>query len=68
MMPSSVRVLYASWITGFYFAGVFLCAGPAALGGYLRALGGRRRVAIAATQRAERLAMAADLHDFVAHH
>ncbi|MGW7170767.1 sensor histidine kinase [Streptomyces sp. NPDC054884] len=45
-----------------------LGAGMAALGGYLRALGKRRRAAVAATQRAERLAMAADLHDFVAHH
>lgn len=28
----------------------------------------RRRASVAATQRAQRLAMAADLHDFVAHH
>lgn len=48
--------------------GVFQGAGMAALGGYLRALGTRRKAAVAATQRAERLAMAADLHDFVAHH
>ncbi|MEU0108174.1 histidine kinase [Streptomyces sp. NPDC006251] len=48
--------------------GVFQGAGMAALGGYLRALAKRRRAAVAATQRAERLAMAADLHDFVAHH
>ncbi|GKQ39045.1 sensor histidine kinase [Streptomyces sp. A012304] len=47
---------------------VFAGVGMAALGGYLRALAKRRRAAVAATQRAERLAMAADLHDFVAHH
>lgn len=38
------------------------------LAGYLRALDHRRRVAVTEIQRAERLAMAADLHDFVAHH
>ncbi len=40
----------------------------AGLGGYLRTLDHRRRVAVTETQRTERLAMAADLHDFVAHH
>ncbi|MFJ9736522.1 sensor histidine kinase [Streptomyces sp. NPDC101166] len=44
-------------------AGVF-----AGLGGYLRTLDHRRGLAVAETRRAERLAMAADLHDFVAHH
>jgi signal transduction histidine kinase len=44
-------------------AGVF-----AGLGGYLRSQDHRRGVAVAETRRAERLAMAADLHDFVAHH
>jgi len=49
--------------------GMLVLAGVAVgLGGYLRALDHRRRVAITETQRAERLAMAADLHDFVAHH
>ncbi|WP_060892084.1 histidine kinase [Streptomyces europaeiscabiei] len=38
------------------------------LGGYLRSLDHRRGVAVAETRRSERLAMAADLHDFVAHH
>jgi signal transduction histidine kinase len=46
----------------------FPSACMAAVGGYLRAVDNRRRAAVAATQRAERLAMAADLHDFVAHH
>lgn len=49
--------------------GMLVLAGVVAgLGGYLRALDHRRRVAVTETQRAERLAMAADLHDFVAHH
>lgn len=44
---------------------VGVCAG---IGGYLRTLDHRRGVAVAETRRSERLAMAADLHDFVAHH
>jgi signal transduction histidine kinase len=40
----------------------------AGLVGYLRVLDDRRRLAVTETRRAERLAMAADLHDFVAHH
>ncbi|MCD9878429.1 sensor histidine kinase [Streptomyces sp. NR30] len=50
------------------FAMLVLAGVVAGLGGYLRALDRRRRVAVTETQRAERLAMAADLHDFVAHH
>ncbi|WTJ96712.1 sensor histidine kinase [Streptomyces sp. NBC_01537] len=50
------------------FAMLFLAGAVAGLGGYLRALDHRRRAAITETRRAERLAMAADLHDFVAHH
>ncbi|WP_045563633.1 sensor histidine kinase [Streptomyces sp. FxanaA7] len=45
-----------------------LAAVFAGLGGYLRTLDHRRGVAVAETRRSERLAMAADLHDFVAHH
>ncbi|RSM62229.1 two-component sensor histidine kinase [Actinoplanes sp. ATCC 53533] len=45
-----------------------LASGGAALGGYLRSLDRRREAAIARTRRTERLSMAADLHDFVAHH
>jgi signal transduction histidine kinase len=44
-----------------------VCA-VAGFAGYLRTLNHRRRVAVTETQRAERLSMAADLHDFVAHH
>ncbi|AVV40703.1 two-component sensor histidine kinase [Streptomyces sp. P3] len=40
----------------------------AGIGVYLRTLDHRRGVAVAETRRSERLAMAADLHDFVAHH
>ncbi|MFI7017306.1 histidine kinase [Streptomyces sp. NPDC050164] len=40
----------------------------AGLGGYLRFLDHRRRAMVNRTRRSERLAMAADLHDFVAHH
>jgi signal transduction histidine kinase len=40
----------------------------AGLAGYLRVLENRRRMAVIETRRGERLAMAADLHDFVAHH
>jgi signal transduction histidine kinase len=47
---------------------VLLVAVIAGLGGYLRTLDHRRTVAVTETRRAERLAMAADLHDFVAHH
>ncbi|WP_317454182.1 sensor histidine kinase [Streptomyces sp. TRM68416] len=45
-----------------------LVGAAAGLGGYLRTLDLRRAVAVTETRRAERLAMAADLHDFVAHH
>ncbi|TDB78355.1 sensor histidine kinase [Micromonospora sp. KC723] len=45
-----------------------LVGGGAALGGYLRSLDHRRKDSIAHTRRTERLSIAADLHDFVAHH
>ena len=50
-------------VVGLVLVGVF-----AGLGGYLRSLDYRRTVAVSETRRAERLAIAADLHDFVAHH
>jgi signal transduction histidine kinase len=50
------------------FGMLVLVGAVAGLAGYLRALDHRRRVTVTETQRAERLAMAADLHDFVAHH
>ncbi|KUO06361.1 sensor histidine kinase [Streptomyces caeruleatus] len=50
-------------VVGLVLVGVF-----AGLAGYLRSLDYRRTVAVSETRRAERLAIAADLHDFVAHH
>lgn len=55
---------------GYAFSAVLavLAGGAAGLGGYLRSLDHRREAAVARTRRDERLSMAADLHDFVAHH
>jgi signal transduction histidine kinase len=50
-------------VIGLVLAGLFT-----GLAGYLRSLDYRRTVAVSETRRAERLAIAADLHDFVAHH
>ncbi len=48
---------------------LLLCGGvTAAIAAYLRTLDHRRTQVVTETRRAERLAMAADLHDFVAHH
>ncbi|MEU9449889.1 sensor histidine kinase [Streptomyces sp. NPDC048277] len=48
--------------------GLVLVGLTAGFAGYLRSLDYRRTVAVGETRRAERLAIAADLHDFVAHH
>ncbi|MFC8519429.1 sensor histidine kinase [Streptomyces sp. NPDC057257] len=53
---------------GFLAAGLALTSLVAGLAGYVRSLDYRRTVTRDETRRAERLAMAADLHDFVAHH
>lgn len=53
---------------GLTLALVILTGVVAGIGGYLRTLDDRRGAAVAETRRSERLAMAADLHDFVAHH
>ncbi|MGW1022944.1 sensor histidine kinase [Streptomyces sp. NPDC002577] len=53
---------------GVMLALVLLVGVAAGLGGYLRVLDHRRTVAVTETRRSERLDMAADLHDFVAHH
>ncbi|MCX3290374.1 histidine kinase [Streptomyces sp. NEAU-H22] len=53
---------------GVLLVGLILVCFTAGLAGYLRALDYRRTVAVSETRRAERLAIAADLHDFVAHH
>lgn len=55
-------------LIGISFVLGVLVALVAGLGGYLRAMDQRRRLALARARRTERLAMAADLHDFVAHH
>ncbi|WLW53554.1 sensor histidine kinase [Streptomyces sp. YU58] len=52
----------------FSLAGLVLVGLVAGLAAYLRALDYRRTVAVAETRREERVAIAADLHDFVAHH
>ncbi|MGW0827732.1 sensor histidine kinase [Streptomyces sp. NPDC002845] len=52
----------------FTAVGVILIGLTAGLAGYARSLDYRRTVAVGETRRAERLAIAADLHDFVAHH
>ncbi|WP_133910908.1 sensor histidine kinase [Streptomyces sp. NBC_00582] len=53
---------------GFTLVGLILIGMVAGLAAYLRSLDYRRTVAVADTRREERLAIAADLHDFVAHH
>ncbi|MBP5865093.1 MULTISPECIES: sensor histidine kinase [Streptomyces] len=55
-------------ILGIALVVALLAGVVAGIGGYLRSLDHRRGVAVAETRRLERLAMAADLHDFVAHH
>ncbi|WP_443059517.1 sensor histidine kinase [Streptomyces sp. NBC_00443] len=50
-------------LLGLVLVGVF-----AGLAAYLRTLDYRRAVTVGETRRAERVAIAADLHDFVAHH
>ncbi|MFJ3779127.1 sensor histidine kinase [Streptomyces sp. NPDC090075] len=52
----------------FIAIGLVLVGLTAGLASYLRSLDYRRAVAVGETRRAERPAIAADLHDFVAHH
>lgn len=54
--------------SGYELVALVLIGVVAGLAGYLRSLDFRRTVAVADTRREERVAMAADLHDFVAHH
>ncbi|MFJ8538286.1 sensor histidine kinase [Streptomyces sp. NPDC093591] len=60
--PADVNVL------GFMVAGLVLVGVFAGLAVYLRTMDYRRTLAVSETRRAERVAIAADLHDFVAHH
>ncbi|GGW96385.1 hypothetical protein GCM10010383_27640 [Streptomyces lomondensis] len=55
-------------VLAFSVVGLVLVGITAGLAGYLRSLDYRRTVAVGETRRAERVAIAADLHDFVAHH
>ncbi|SDJ76720.1 Signal transduction histidine kinase [Nonomuraea jiangxiensis] len=57
--PSLVLAACAGWSLG--------AAGAAVAGLYLRSLDGQRHRAVAAAVRDQRLALARDLHDFVAH-
>ncbi|MFD3496897.1 sensor histidine kinase [Streptomyces sp. NPDC058676] len=53
---------------GFMLVGLVLIGLAAGFAAYLRSMDYRRTVAVSETRRSERLAIAADLHDFVAHH
>ncbi|WP_405866800.1 sensor histidine kinase [Streptomyces sp. NBC_00005] len=53
---------------GAMVVGLVLIGLVAGLAAYLRSLDYRRTVAVTETRREERVAIAADLHDFVAHH
>lgn len=53
---------------GFVVVGLVLVGIFAGLAIYLRTMDYRRTLAVSETRRAERVAIAADLHDFVAHH
>ncbi|MFJ9154856.1 sensor histidine kinase [Streptomyces sp. NPDC102270] len=52
----------------YSFVLTFAVGGAACLGGYLRLLDARRAQAVASVRHNERLELARDLHDFVAHH
>lgn len=70
LLAMPVRYL-RSWkgeTLAYAVAGLVLIGLTAGLAGYLRSLDYRRTVAVSETRRTERLAIAADLHDFVAHH
>jgi signal transduction histidine kinase len=54
--------------SGFEMAALILAVLTVGSAAYLRSLDYRRAVAVTETRRSERLAIAADLHDFVAHH
>ncbi|MFG2373143.1 sensor histidine kinase [Streptomyces sp. NPDC048504] len=58
----------ATTVLPYLPVGLVLAGLVAGLAAYLRSLDYRRAVAIGETRREERVAIAADLHDFVAHH
>ncbi|MFJ8630118.1 sensor histidine kinase [Streptomyces sp. NPDC093568] len=55
-------------VLGYMLGGLVLVGMFAGLAVYLRTMDYRRTLAVSETRRSERLAIAADLHDFVAHH
>ncbi|QOV33999.1 sensor histidine kinase [Streptomyces ferrugineus] len=57
-----------STVLGFMVVGLVLIGLFAGLAVYLRTMDYRRALAVSETRRGERVAIAADLHDFVAHH
>ncbi|MCF1599125.1 sensor histidine kinase [Streptomyces muensis] len=68
VLPVRGDVTLSDDVLGLETIGLLLVGLVAGLAGYLRSLDYRRTVAVSETRRAERLAIAADLHDFVAHH
>ncbi|NUR01843.1 MAG: sensor histidine kinase [Streptomyces sp.] len=68
ILPVRGDVTLSSDLMGLEIIGLPLVGLIAGLAGYLRSMDFRRTVAISETRRGERLAIAADLHDFVAHH
>ncbi|WP_371663970.1 sensor histidine kinase [Streptomyces sp. NBC_00280] len=57
-----------SGLPGFMMAALVLIGVVGGLAAFLRSQDYRRAMAVVETRRAERVAIAADLHDFVAHH
>ncbi|MBB5935637.1 sensor histidine kinase [Streptomyces zagrosensis] len=63
-----LRMHYNGGDLTFVFVLTLAAGGAIGLGSYLRGLDGRRTRAVAAVRQGERLELARDLHDFVAHH
>jgi signal transduction histidine kinase len=68
LLPVRGDATLSSDVLGLEMVGLVLVGLVAGLAGYLRSMDYRRVVAVGETRRSERLAIAADLHDFVAHH
>ncbi|WP_210569728.1 sensor histidine kinase [Streptomyces sp. GESEQ-4] len=68
ILPVRGDAALSSEVQGMQVIGLLLIGLVAGFAGYLRSLDYRRTVAVSDTRRSERLAIAADLHDFVAHH
>lgn len=68
ILPARGDVSLGGDVLGVEMIGLLLIGLVSGLAGYLRSMDYRRTVAVIETRRSERLAIAADLHDFVAHH